>query len=680
MRRTLALLILCSIFLPNISAAINSESDGGELWFSCEDVDDCSLTEIQIGEEKVSGVVSSATPFSPTRVFMEFPMYPSQSEIVLLPDEIDEMQIDLRYQDDVLGLTRPSLKVTVLIAQSNTIFEFEGDSNPTDGIDGAYRIENEPLNLEGDRLLWPEEQIRILIEFDVERPGTWELFLRGSSFINLEIIWSELIESRNVDEPSSDAEPRATEFDSNHHGALVSDDRDCWSFEIEEHEIMRATFVWEVVPAEIEQSHGQPDLILPDRRMAPPPELVTNSDDEEVRMTWQWRALPTGTHTLCIGGKLDAFQPYQWAGIIAFEGIGPILSEEFSGEAFYPSGIGVVGDEENKIDLNAASGSMVLILSIAALMGLIIEVRQDSTSKAIRYGLFVPGVLILLAGGVVSPLWAIGGESQSSDEMSIEELIDSRLDQLWHASHPGTPASSRATHVGATLGMLDGEILRLRLVIDSALPLDDGRWQLHASSLDEIRLDQLIFQKVADKGSTMLSSELLDEHSLDFILLSARTLLLDLIMLEALLVVDEVPSSNIVHIEMEMEKSVSMGTIQDPAWSTKPIDFPEGRWRVLQDTLFPRLISISLCDCELDLLDITVQPNEPINHALLTSDIGIEPVSPLLPNQHLWVIVGIAIAVGAIILEHRRRRNAKEILVELAASNIWEKSVTHQRF
>jgi hypothetical protein len=151
-------------------------------------------------------------------------------------------------------------------------------------------------------------------------------------------------------------------------------------------------------------------------------------------------------------------------------------------------------------------------------------------------------------------------------------------------------------------------------------------------------------------------------------------------MLEALLVVDEVPSSNIVHIKMEMEKSVSMGTIQDPAWSTKPIDFPEGRWRVLQDTLFPRLISISLCDCELDLLDITVQPNEPINHALLTSDIGIEPVSPLLPNQHLWVIAGITIAVGAIILENRRRRNAKEILVELSASNIWEKSVTHQRF
>lgn len=672
MRRILALLILSAIFLPNVNAAINSSPDGGELWFSCEDVEDCSLTEIHTGEEKVSGVVSSATPFSPTRVFMEFPMHPSQSEIVLLPDEIDEMQIDLRFQDDVLGMIRPSLKVTLLIAQSNTVIEFEGDSNPTDGIDGAYRVENEPLNLEGDRLLWPEEQIRIMIEFDVERPGTWELFLRGSSFINLEIIWSELIESRNVDEPSSDAEPRVTEFESNHYGALVSDDRDCWSFEIEEHEIMRATFVWEVVPAEIEQSHGQPDLILPDRRMAPPPELVTISDDEEIRMTWQWRALPTGNHTLCIGGKLDAFQPYQWAGIIAFEGIGPIFSEEFTGEAFYPSGIGLVGDEDKKMNVDAASGSMVLILSIAVLIGLIIEVRQDSTSKSIRYGLFVPGVIILLAGGVISPMWAIGGESQYSDEMNIDELIDSRLDQLWHASHPGTPASTRATHVGATLGMLDGEFLRLRLVVDYALPLDDGRWQLHAPILDEIRLDHLIFQKVADKGSTMLSSELLDQHSLDFILLSARTLLLDLIMLEALLVVDEIPSSNVVHIEMEMEKSTSMGTIQDPAWSTKPVDFPEGRWRVLQDNLFPRLISISLCDCELDLLDITVQPNEPISHALLTNDIGVEPVSSLLPNQHLWVIAGIAIAVGAIILENRRRRNAKKILVELAASNIWE--------
>tara|TARA_Y100000994_G_scaffold48492_2_gene38039 strand:+ start:1523 stop:3406 length:1884 start_codon:yes stop_codon:yes gene_type:complete len=626
---------------------------------------------MQIGEEKISGLVNSATPLSPQHVFLEFTMFPEQTEIALLPDEIEEMQIDLRFQDDLLGLTRPDLKVTILIAQSSTVIDFQGDSNPVDGIDGAYKTENEPLNLEGDRLLWPDEQIRVLVDFDVERPGTWELYLRGSSFMNLDIIWSDLIESRDVDEPSSDAEPRETDFDSNHVGALVGDDRDCWSFEIEEHEVMRATFVWEVVPAEIEQSHGQPDLILPDRRMAPTPELITSSDDSETRLTWQWRALPTGTHTLCIGGKIDAFQPYQWAGVIAFEGIGPTGPDDFSSEALYPSGIGLVGDEQNKVMIESSSGIMVLILSIAIIIGLFVEMRQDSTSKSIRFGLFAPGVIILLAGGVVSPMWAIGEESQSSDEFDLEELIDNRLDQLWHASHPSTPPSSRATHVGATFGMLDGETLQLRLFADYALPLDDGRWQLHVPYLDDLRLDKLIFQKIADKGQTSANSQLLDEHSRSFTLLAARTLLLDLIMLEALLIVDEVPDSNIIHLDMEMENSVSMGTIQDPAWSTKPVDFPEGRWRILQDNLFPSLIVISLCDCELDLLDVLVNSNEPVSHALLTESIGVEPASPLFENQYLWVIVGIALAITAIVLEQKRRNKAKQIMHDLIASNQW---------
>ena len=84
-----------------------------------------------------------------------------------------------------------------------------------------------------------------------------------------------------------------------------------------------------------------------------------------------------------IGGKLDAFQPYQWAGIIAFEGIGPIFSEEFTGEAFYPSGIGLVGDEDNKMNVDAASGSLLqyyglkeynfytVLFSISRAMGMI---------------------------------------------------------------------------------------------------------------------------------------------------------------------------------------------------------------------------------------------------------------------------------------------------------------------
>ncbi|DAC38267.1 MAG TPA: hypothetical protein D7H83_06765, partial [Candidatus Poseidoniales archaeon] len=159
MRRAVAILLLCIISSPIAMAAIDSEEGGGELWFSCDDVNDCSLTEFHTGEASISGTVNSATPLTPETIFLELPMTPQQSEIALIPDNIDELKIDLRYQDDVIGLSRPDLKVTIIIAQSTTVIEFEGDSNPADGMQGPYSVENEPLNHGGDRLLWPEEEI-----------------------------------------------------------------------------------------------------------------------------------------------------------------------------------------------------------------------------------------------------------------------------------------------------------------------------------------------------------------------------------------------------------------------------------------------------------------------------------------------------------------------------------------
>ena len=97
-------------------------------------------------------------------------------------------------------------------------------------------------------------------------------------------------------------------------------------------------------------------------------------------------------------------------------------------------------------------------------------------------------------------MWAIAGEMPSSDEMTLDELIDNRLDQIWHASHPNAPASSKALHVGSTFGMLDGETLSLRLVADSAWPLDDGRWQLHIPEFYELDFESKIFAKVAEKS------------------------------------------------------------------------------------------------------------------------------------------------------------------------------------
>ena len=671
MRRVIAILLLCVIFSPLAKAAIDSEEGGGELWFSCNDVNDCTLTEFHTGEASVGGTVNSATPLSPETIFIELPMAPQQSEIALIPDEIEELKIDLRYQDDVIGLSRPDLQVTIIIAQSTTVIEFEGDTNPADGVQGPYLVENEPLNHGGDRLLWPDEEIRILLQFEVERPGNWQLNLRGSSYMLLDIIWSEDVDSRDVDEPSSYSSPRMTDLETIHYGALVEDDWDCWTFDLENHEILRITIEWEEVPSEIEQTHGRPDLILPDNKMAPIPDLETEVTNGATKMTWQWRALPVGEYDFCIGGRLNAFQPYQWAGLIAFEGIGPTSPEEFDYSAWQWQGYGMKAESYGSEELSATSDLMALILSLAILVGLIIEFRNDTTSKSVRYGIFVPGILVLILGGVISPLWMIGGEMQSSDDDSLEQLIDSRLDQLWHASHPNTPASSRALHVGATFGMLDGETLSLRLIADAAWPLDDGRWQLHIPEFYELDFEALIFNKVAEKSAVNPVDDLLDSHSRSFILLAARTLMLDLLMIEALLVVDEIPDSNVIHFETEMVSSGSLGLVKDPTWGTRPIDIPEGRWRLMQENLYPNLISITMLDGVKDDLEFRVQIDNDMDHNLMYSSDSVQPASPLLESQYLWVIAGITLVVLGLTIENRRRANAKQILQQFAADNIW---------
>ena len=672
MRSKITVLLLIILCVPNVSAAIDSQDGGGELWFSCNDINDCSLTEFHTGEESISGSVNSATPFSPSTVFIELPMTPSQTEIALIPEEIEELQIDLRYQDDLVGLSRPDLEVTVIIAESTTVIEFQGDSNPADGIQGVYKVNDEPLELAGDRLLWPGEEIRILLQFEVERPGTWQLNLRGASYMFLDIIWSEDVNSRDVDEPSSYASPRQTELDTVHYGALVEDDWDCWSFDVENHEILTITIEWEEVPSEIEQNHGRPDLILPDNRLAPAPELETEVSNGVTKSTWVWRALPVGEYDFCIGGKLNSFQPYKWVGLIAFESLGPTSPDGFDYSSWKWQGYGMKADQYGSVDLDGTSGIMVIVLSFALLLGLVIELRTETTSKAVRFGIFIPGVLVLFLGGIVSPMWAIAGEMPSSDEMTLDELIESRLDQIWHASHPNAPASSRALHVGSTFGMLDGETLSLRLIADSAWPLDDGRWQLHIPEFYELDFESKIFAKVAEKSDTSPVDDLLDSHSRSFILLASRTLLLDILMLEALLVVDDLPSSNIILFQTEMVESSKLGTIQEPAWGTRPIDVPEGRWRLMQENLYPNMMSIILLDGIKDDLEFKIKIDTEINHNLMYASNSVKPSEPLLESQYVWVISGIALVLLGIGIENKRRTNAKNILSQFALENKWD--------
>ena len=147
--------------------------------------------------------------------------------------------------------------------------------------------------------------------------------------------------------------------------------------------------------------------------------------------------------------------------------------------------------------------------------------------------------------------------------------------------------------------------------------------------------------------------------------------MLDMIMLQALLVVDELPDSNIVHLDVEMVASPALGGVQNPAWATRPSSITENQWRVMQDILNPEKMAVTILDDDIDALHILVMHDTFIPHSNLVTVEGVNPVSTLVPHQYLWVICGLGLAVGAIILESKRRRKAKELLTDWFGENNW---------
>jgi hypothetical protein len=230
-------LFLLSFCAPLSQANLTESPDGGKLFLSCIQDDECQLTSVASGEEVVSNSIF-ASPAQPETVTLEFEMDPRQVELALLPTLLDSMILDLRFTGEVSGYNKPELDVSLILGSSVTEWNFEADFVPSLSTTSPYTLEDESLNLNGDRVLWPDDPVRLRMTFVLDRPGTWELHLRGASSMELQIPWSEDVESRNSDEPSSDLEPRSTEFETVHYGALLETDRDCWTFTIEQHEVI----------------------------------------------------------------------------------------------------------------------------------------------------------------------------------------------------------------------------------------------------------------------------------------------------------------------------------------------------------------------------------------------------------------------------------------------------------
>lgn len=669
-------LLVTLLVLPScigvVQAGLTAEEKGGELFLSCRSDNDCVLTPTPIGEEKVSEQ-STATAFQSQQLVFEFTADPGQEHLAILPERLDLMEIDFRHQTEAGALMKPAMELRLILGQSVNVWSFEADVLPQTGTYEPYKIEDASLDHSNSRVIWAQAPIRLIMTVTLDRPGTWELNMRGASTIEMDVPWSIDAEAANIDEPSSPSQPIETSFEDTHRGALLGDDKDCWAFEVEEHEVLRLMVQWDAVPLELEQPHSVPDLVTQSGRLSPQPEVLTESDGDGVSITYRWRALAVGPYNLCMRGIPDHFQSYSWGGLFSYEGIGPTNPSGFADASYYPHGAVILGDDSEAFVLHEQGIALLLLSSLLFGVFLLLATRQ-TTSYKLRYGLLVPGVLLLFAGGILHPLWAMADEVQLEDEVTLDTLIDMRLQQLWDISAPGVPEQTLVTHTGATWGMLNGETLKLRLSIQEVLPLSDGRWQLIVPELESYRLDQAIFSQVA-KGENQVSTEgLLEDQTVRFILLAGRSLLLDMMMLEALLVVDELPESSVFHIEYDMVAAKASGSVNAPAWATRPSVISTSDWVRLQGSLFPERISISLCDCSLDLLDVTFIPSSGFDEADIPPNSGLRNAIGLLPYGTALMWMGLLLGIVATSAEVQRYVKAQKMATTLRGTNdtLWK--------
>ena len=669
----LLLLFLSLLFSPwsssVVQAGLTATDTGGDLYLSCTEDDECVLTPTPIGEEQISGQ-STANTFQTETIRFEFTAMPPQEHVALLPDVIRELQIDFRHQTEFGGVFKPQLEIRLILGQNVNQWSFDATVLPQTDY-SPYRLENEALSLDEGRVMWTDQPIRLIVIATLDRPGTWELNMRGVSFVKMDIPWSLSPSSADVDEPTSNLEPQSTVFEDVHRGALVGRDDDCWNFEVETHEVLRLIVEWENVPIEVEQSHATPDLLTAAGRNSPVPEILIDDDGEIVKITYRWRALPVGDYTMCMHGSSNKIQSYTWSGLFGYESMGPISPSGFGLASYYPRGAAILGDADNPTALHAQSASM-LVASLLMLGVFLLVALRPTTSHSLRFGFFVPGVIFLLIGGVIHPLWVFADQIQGTDELTLEDLLEMRLQQLWDVSYDGVPDQTLYTHAGATWGMLDGEKLQLILNIEEAIPLPDGRWQLVVPELESLRLDHLIFSQVSKAQIQQSQDGMLESQTIRFVLLAGRSLLLDLLMLEALLVVDEPPSSSVIHIDTMMIQTQSAGSFAAPAWATRPSSISTEDWVRLQSSLFPDRISVSLCDCDLDLLDVTFTKSKGFDVADMPQDWGIASAEGLTAYGSVLMWSGVVLGGFAAFLEHQRVQRARTIASSYRGDHRWQ--------
>ena len=102
-------------------------------------------------------------------------------------------------------------------------------------------------------------------------------------------------------------------------------------------------------------------------------------------------------------------------------------------------------------------------------------------------------------------------------------------------------------------------------------------------------------------------------------------------------------------------------SVTAPAWGTRPDSIESGAWSVLQDALLPQCIAVSLCDCDIDLLDVRFVAASGLQSSDLPRHDGLTPAGSFLSAPGLTASLGVLLLGLGAGLEQRRRTEAHRL-------------------
>ena len=639
-------------------AIADLSTEGQTLNLVCSN-DDCSLSNNAVGDSILSEEERDANPLQPVTVTLEFPMRPDQTSVSLLPSVVESMIFDFRIQEDGVGVTRPDLYIELILGPSTNSWMISAPGpSTTPGNQEPYTLENEDLDISNGRILSPLDEVLLRISFDIDQPVTWELHLAGNSNVVLPIEWSIDAEAANVDEPTSLSEPRSISLiGSTTFGGLMSSDVDCYQFDVDEQlSVLTVTVSWEATPLEVEQSNTIPEFWDAQGRSEEAPEIRTRYEGEIVVNEFRWSEPEGGQHTLCWTGIENHYQSYSFIGSQSILGVGSTTPEDFSGEATWDAGTSQVGQLDQATE---TSGAGIFTMGIAAIgiFVAIIGYLMPLSSPWLPRFMLPMAIILLLLGGIISPAVSISNESPNPGEMTFDELLEQRLDRIYQGVINDDEGEFGPQWYGGFLGVSAGERLQLMLTIDAIHPIGDGRWQIEAAELDGIDLDRWVFGKLND-------GRLSADNEIRFILRSGRLLALDLLLLEALLIVDEKPRGDVLHIDWQMVSDPGLGSLSSPAWASRPDTVTADDWNQVTEAVKPELLSVSFCDCGIDAMELSIRSNDVYGNDLITPG-GIQSSNGLIPHDFWVAVLGLTILICAGFVEKERRNQGMALAEEI---------------